>query len=109
MNETGTTLPFYDVGYPTKQGPCGAYSGTFDIDRNGNIECFTIEALAKGEKDRTFNVPYGSGPFEDEDAAFAYKLGNQIAADYDREIKDAMWDMDVSAREQEFERREAAE
>jgi hypothetical protein len=109
MNESGTTLQFYDVGYPTDQGPCGAFSGTFDIDRNGNIEAFVVEALAAKDKDRRFDMPKGDGPFADPDVIFAYNLGNQIRADYDREVKDAMWDMTVSAREAEWESRDAAE
>ncbi|MBS0251215.1 MAG: hypothetical protein JSR78_09135 [Proteobacteria bacterium] len=108
MNENGTTLEFYDVGYPTTLGPCGSFSGSFDIDRNGNIEGFVVDALAAKEINRRFTMPNGKGPFFG-DELFAYQLGNQIAADYDREIKDARLDMDISACERDWERIEAAE
>jgi hypothetical protein len=108
MNESGSTMEFYDVGYPTELGECGAFQGSFDFDRNGDIVAFTVEALAHGQKDRRFIMPVGNGPFSG-DTLFAYNLGNQIRAAYDREIKEAMWDMDVSAREQEWQPRVAAE
>lgn len=95
------TLSFYDVGFPTEHGTCGAFSGTFDFDPAGNIECFTVDALVKDQKDRHFIMPRGDGPFVG-DMLFAYHLGNQIAADYDREIKDALYESAVEIAEGGF-------
>lgn len=103
MTEDQITIDFYDVGYPTGQGTCGCFNGTVTFDHFGDIEEFTIEALKKGERDRRFIMPKTDQILEG-DNLFAYNLGNQIRADYDQNIKDALYEQAVQKAEEGFAR-----